>query len=167
MPILHTDRLRLRPLHSEDLEVLHETIYADSETMRYIIGGSRKTKAQTKISFEKMRHHALVHGFGLMAAERLQDRDFVGLCGLKHLVQTGEVEVGYVLRKNFWGQGLATEVVGALLDFGFGKLGLKRIVGVTMPENKASARVLEKNQLRLEGTRHLYDMDLLYYAVQK
>jgi ribosomal-protein-alanine N-acetyltransferase len=167
MPILHTSRLRLRPLLTEDLDVVHETLYADSETMRYIIGGRRKTKAQTKISLDKMRSHMVMHGFGLMVAEVLTDRSFVGLCGLKHLVPTKEVEVGYVLRKNFWGQGLATEVVGALLQYGFQTLGLDRIVGVIMPGNKASARVLEKNQLRLEGTRHLYDMDLLYYAANR
>jgi RimJ/RimL family protein N-acetyltransferase len=164
MAILHTARLILRPLLPEDLDVVHEHIYTDPETMRYIIGGSRQSKGQTKISLDKMRHHVLRHGFGFMAAEHLLDRQLVGIGGLKHQGLTGEVEVGYVLQKGFWGQGLATELVGELLQYGFQSLGLERIVGIVMPDNKASARVLEKNRLRLEGTRHLYNMDLLYYA---
>ncbi|CAN5779217.1 GNAT family N-acetyltransferase [soil metagenome] len=167
MAILHTTRLRLRPLLPEDLDVVHEHIYADPETMQYIIGGSRHSKTQTKISLDKMRRHVLLHGFGFMAAEYLPDRRFVGIGGLKHQGLTGEVEVGYVLEKGFWGRGLATELVGELLQYGFRTLALDRIVGVVMPGNQASARVLEKNQLRLEGTRRLYDMDLLYYAADR
>jgi RimJ/RimL family protein N-acetyltransferase len=167
IPLLHTSRLRLRPLLPEDLDVMHETIYADPETMRYLIGGSRRSKVQTKLSLDRMRHHVLLHGFGFMAAEQRTDRRFVGLCGLKHLSLTGEVEVGYVLQKDFWGQGLATELVDTLLQYGFQTLALDRIVGVVMPGNKASARVLEKNSLHLEGIRHLYEMDLLYYATER
>ena len=165
MPILHTSRLRLRPLLPEDLEVLHEGIYADAETMQYIIGGSRKTKEQTAISLKRMRHHLLAHGFGLMAAENRVDGSFLGLCGLKYLDCTSEVEVGYVLQKQYWGQGLATESVEALLQYGFQTLGLTRIVAVVMPGNQASARVLEKNQLQLEGLRRFYDTQLLYYVI--
>ena len=68
----------------------------------------------------------------------------IGFAGLKYLEELDEVDVAYRLLPAFWGQGLATEAALASVRYGFAKLGLKRIIGLTMPENVASIRVLEK-----------------------
>lgn len=60
-------------------------------------------------------------------------------------------EVGYVLRRDHWGQGLATEAVRLVLDLGFDKLGLERIWAVCDPENEASIRLLERVGMQREG----------------
>jgi RimJ/RimL family protein N-acetyltransferase len=60
-------------------------------------------------------------------------------------------ELGYVLAAPFWSHGYATEATKALLEFGFGSLGLHRISATCRPENHASARVLEKSGMSLEG----------------
>ncbi len=62
-------------------------------------------------------------------------------------------DIGYVLRRDVWGQGIGTEVAGHLLWFGFTQLGLHRIEATCDPANDASRRVLEKSGLRYEGLR--------------
>jgi [ribosomal protein S5]-alanine N-acetyltransferase len=60
-------------------------------------------------------------------------------------------EVGFTLRRDRWGDGLATEAVGLLLAFGFGELGVHRIAATAQPDNTASVRVLEKVGMTYEG----------------
>ena len=55
-----------------------------------------------------------------------------------------EVELGYRLRKSFWGKGYATEGSRALIDKGFAELGVQRVAAFTMVVNVASRRVMEK-----------------------
>jgi [ribosomal protein S5]-alanine N-acetyltransferase len=60
-------------------------------------------------------------------------------------------EFGYVYRRDAWGHGYATEAARALVAFGFTELGLERIQATCDPDNQASARVLQKTGLQLEG----------------
>ena len=68
----------------------------------------------------------------------------IGFAGLKYLRGLDEVDLGYRFLPQYWGEGLATEASVACLAYGFGELGLKCIIGLTLPENRASMRVLEK-----------------------
>jgi len=62
-----------------------------------------------------------------------------------------EGEIWYLVKPESWGKGIATEAATHLLDLGFGELGLHRIWATCLPENPASARVLEKVGMRKEG----------------
>ena len=79
--------------------------------------------------------------------------------------------MGYVLNKDYWGRGFATEIVSTLVKFGFKELNLHRIYGTCGPDNPASSRVLEKNGFKLEGHfrehKHVRGewRDSLYYAI--
>lgn len=80
-------------------------------------------------------------------------------------------ELGYMLRRDYWGRGIATEASRLLLDFAFGEVGLHRVFAVVGDDNPASIRVLEKLGFRLEA-RHVKDVFLhgewltsLIYAV--
>jgi ribosomal-protein-alanine N-acetyltransferase len=64
--------------------------------------------------------------------------------------------IGYILNRDFWGRGYATELAQALLDFGFEKLGLHRIYATCDIENKPSAHVLEKIGMQREGRLREY-----------
>jgi ribosomal-protein-alanine N-acetyltransferase len=77
--------------------------------------------------------------------------DLVGLCGVVILRGAEEGEIWYLVAPESWGKGIATEAAKRLLDFGFGELGLHRIWATCLPENPASARVLEKVGMRKEG----------------
>jgi ribosomal-protein-alanine N-acetyltransferase len=79
--------------------------------------------------------------------------------------------IGYVLNKRYWGHGYATEVVKALFAFGFGELGLHRIYATCDTENIASAHVMEKTGMQLEGRLREYRLqgknwrDQFIYAI--
>jgi RimJ/RimL family protein N-acetyltransferase len=62
-----------------------------------------------------------------------------------------EAEIGYCLRREVWGHGYGTEVARLLVNFGFTKLALHRIMATCDPKNVASARVLENAGLQREG----------------
>jgi ribosomal-protein-alanine N-acetyltransferase len=66
--------------------------------------------------------------------------------------QTGTAEIGYVLLPEFWNAGYASEILQALLAFGFEKFSLHRMYGKCDELNLASAHVMEKCGLAYEGT---------------
>ena len=61
--------------------------------------------------------------------------------------------MGYMILTPFWSQGVGTEAVRQMCGIAFRELALDRINGEVFPGNLASARVLEKNGFRLEGTK--------------
>ena len=61
--------------------------------------------------------------------------------------------IGYMILTPFWSQGIGTEAVRQICEMAFRELALERIIGEVVPENLASARVLEKNGFRLEETK--------------
>lgn len=76
----------------------------------------------------------------------------IGNCGIRRKPENDwEADIGYELSPDHWGQGYATDAAQALVDFGFQELNLHRISSWCIAENVASARVLEKVGLRLEG----------------
>jgi len=71
--------------------------------------------------------------------------DFIGWCGLDHTnPKDADPALFYLLKSSYWGQGLATEAAGALLNYAFGQLELASIHGGAAPDNLASKRVMEK-----------------------
>src|SRR5262249_33667778 len=85
-----------------------------------------------------------VHGFGRWAVILKETGRLIGFNGLKYLDELGEVDLGYRFLPEYWGRGLATETGLPCVQYGFEKIGLKRILGLVDPPNKASSRVLEK-----------------------
>lgn len=76
----------------------------------------------------------------------------VGNCGIRRKPESDwEADIGFELAPEYWGQGYATEAARAMVDFGFRELGLHRVSSWCIAENTASARVLERAGLRLEG----------------
>jgi RimJ/RimL family protein N-acetyltransferase len=75
-----------------------------------------------------------------------------------------EGEIWYLVAPESWGKGIATKAAKHLLDFGFGELSLHRIWATCLPENPASARVLEKVGMRKEG---LLVKNLMIHGVWK
>jgi len=90
-------------------------------------------------------------GYGRWACVLKATGSFVGFCGLKYLRELNEVDVGFRLLPQYWGQGLATEACAASIVFGFNVLNLSRIIGLVLPGNVASIRVLTKCGMRQNG----------------
>jgi RimJ/RimL family protein N-acetyltransferase len=82
----------------------------------------------------------------------LRRKDVAGDPGLRrHDISDFEGDIGYELAPQHWGKGYATEAARAMLDFGFRELGLHRISSWCIADNVASARVLERLGMKLEG----------------
>ena len=90
-------------------------------------------------------------GYGRWACVLKETRDVIGFCGLKYLPELNEVDVGFRFLPEYWGQGIATEASAACIAFGFDVLKLERILGLVLPDNGASIRVLEKCGMTRSG----------------
>jgi ribosomal-protein-alanine N-acetyltransferase len=93
--------------------------------------------------------------------------ELIGHCGLRYIADISETEVLYAFGKDFWGRGYATEAARESVAYGFDRVGLERIIGLAIPENIASCKVLEHCGLEYEKDTHLFDLDLAYYALNR
>lgn len=93
-----------------------------------------------------------LYGFGRWSIYLRETGEYAGFCGLKYLPEKDEVDVGFRLRRNLWGKGLATEAADLALGIGFGACGLTTIVGRAMKNNFASHSVLRKLNMNLTET---------------
>jgi [ribosomal protein S5]-alanine N-acetyltransferase len=158
--------LILRPLTHADLGPLHE-LYADPAAMRYA-GGPTGSLDESEERLQRFLDHQERHGFSFWAVTDRETAAVLGDAGLIHLAFRGpEVEVGYRLKSPYWGKGYATEAARAAVAYGFGQLGLDRIVAVTHPENVASQRVLEKAGLAFEGMSLYNGKRVRKYAIER
>jgi RimJ/RimL family protein N-acetyltransferase len=86
------------------------------------------------------------HGFGMWLLRDRDSGEMVGRGGLQYTYTAGlnDVEAGWAIIPERWGQGLATELAHACVDTAFDQLGLLELVAFTLPDNAASRRVMEK-----------------------
>jgi len=163
--ILETDRLLLREYVEEDAEAFFK-LNSDPEVLRFV---PDKRLLDVEQARQLLIDHPIAdyrkYGFGRGACILKSTGEQIGFAGLKYLEELGEVDVAYRLMPTHWGQGLATEAALASVRFGFADLGLKRIIGLVMPENIASVRVLEKTGLRYAETVTLWDHQFSKYVI--
>lgn len=139
-----SERLALRGWRDEDVDPF-AALCADPAVMRFVGRGEPLDRAQAEASLAAIRDHWIRHGFGLWAAEERANGELAGFIGLAMLNdRSGEVEIGWRLRRAAWGRGLATEGAMEARDHAFGELDLPRLVALVHPENTASLRVAEK-----------------------
>jgi RimJ/RimL family protein N-acetyltransferase len=163
---LRTARLELRRFTIADLGAL-DAVFGDPEVMRYV--GERRapwSPDEIRAALTRVDAHWAAHGFGPLAVITKRGGELLGECGLQLLEEGPDVELAYTFARRAWGRGYATEAAGAVLAWGFGVLGLTRVVGVTSPENAASRRVLEKAGMRRLGRRRCYGAELLEFALE-
>lgn len=91
------------------------------------------------------------NGFGRWVVVDKESDTWLGLAGLLIDQHEGFVDLGYRFFPEYWGRGLATESVKAVLKYGFENLSLSEIQARVVPENKSSIRVLEKTGMQLAG----------------
>ena len=149
--ILETQRLILRHLVMDDLDELF-ALYRDPEIRKYFPDGAL-TREETKEELEWfLNGHPEHPELGLWATVHKETGKFIGRCGLLPWTNDGqlEIEVAYLLDRNYWHQGLATEAAAGILAYAFGTLNLSRIICLMHPDNLASQRVAQKVGMTLE-----------------
>ncbi|MDH5277408.1 MAG: GNAT family N-acetyltransferase [Gammaproteobacteria bacterium] len=145
-----TERLTVRHFSASDADELH-AVCGDRRTMRYVGDGMTLTPRRCAEWIDESLADYATRGYGASALYVQGEALMAGYCGIVTARRRADPEIIYALRPRFWGQGLASELVPALLGFGFGHCGLKRLVATIRPENRASLRVVEKAGMHCAG----------------
>ncbi len=151
MKILETSRLILRHPVLDDLDSLF-ALYCDPDVTKYIPDAPRNYEETREELVWHMNGHPKHPELGLWATIHKETGKFIGRCGLLPWTIDGqnEIEVAYLISKAYWGQGLGTEAAQAILDYGFEKLNLSRLICLIDKENLASIKVAEKIGMTFE-----------------
>jgi RimJ/RimL family protein N-acetyltransferase len=142
---IRTERLELRRWREAD-RLPFQRLNADPRVMEFMPGLLDPGASDELI--DRIERHFARHGFGLWAAELREDCSFAGFIGLSVPGFVAgfmpAVEIGWRLRADCWGRGLATEGARAVVALAFTAAGLASLVSFTVPGNLRSRRVMEK-----------------------
>jgi RimJ/RimL family protein N-acetyltransferase len=168
MKILETERLFLRRLVLEDLDALY-ALYSDPVVRQYFPEGTL-TLEETREELEWfLNGHPRHPELGLWATIHKESGQFIGRCGLLPwtIDDQFEVEIAYMLGKEYWGQGLASEAARGIAQYARETLGITRLICLIDHDNAASIRVatkcgmsFEKEGLDDKGPYVLYSMEM-------
>jgi ribosomal-protein-alanine N-acetyltransferase len=170
---LETERLLLRRVSQNDLAEIME-LRGNPETMKYIPRPLVKTEEEALAHF-KMIEDKIESNLGINWAITLKGNPkLIGIIGhYKIQPENHRCEIGYMILPQFNGQGIVTEAIKVVLEYGFEDLQMHSIEAVIDPENIASERVLQKNGFVKEAhilENERYDdkfIDTVIYSILK
>ena len=143
-PFIKTKKLILRPLSILDAEEVFLGWSGDPEATRFL-EWDRHRNVMSAIKWLSALENAVLsdrnYTWGIVQEGT---GELVGTCGIVYKPEEAMFELGYVLDKRHWGQGIASEAVEELTRFAKEKLGLTALYAKCAKENPASRRVLEK-----------------------
>jgi RimJ/RimL family protein N-acetyltransferase len=156
-----TARLRFRQMTEDDLDVMADLL-GDPRVMEFYPSPKTREAARAWIEWNEANYAA--HGHGLWIVED-HNNTFIGDCGLTWQQVCGrrELEVGYHVRTELQGRGLATEAAAACRDHAR-SIGVEHLIAIIHPENVRSQRVAVKIGLSLEAEDSTGGMRRLVYG---
>src|SRR5262245_42771405 len=166
MVTLETDRLTLRMLRESDLDAYAE-MCADPEVMRYVGDGQPLARPMAWRNLAMMVGHWSLRGYGLWAVEERASGALVGRIGCWNPEGWPGFEVGWMLRRPFWGRGYATEGACAALQFAFSQLEQPHVISLIHPDNAASIRVAQRLGEHLLDTTEVMGKPALVYQITR
>lgn len=146
---LETQRMIFREITIEDEDNLMD-LDSDPEVMKFLTLGTPSTREEIQATLIRIRDLFTKHNgrFGIWAAIEKETGKFMGWFLFRPDKEqpdnTNRIEIGYRLKKEFWGKGFATEGSKALLTKGFEEFKIPQIFALAMKRNKASWNVMEK-----------------------
>lgn len=152
---IETERLILREIVEADLEGMY-ALDADPDVHTYLGNQPIRTREQAKHIIRHIRQQYVDNGIGRWAIIDKKTNDFIGWSGLKY--ETGlrsslnYYDLGYRLRKEYWGKGIATETAIESIRYGFTKMNLKEIGAAANIHHVASNKILKKVGLKFIDT---------------
>jgi [ribosomal protein S5]-alanine N-acetyltransferase len=148
---LSTDRLLLRPYRSADVEPL-ESMFSDPEHMRWYPAPYRHDRVVEWVENQLRGYEWNGVRFAMWIVEERSTGTFLGTAGpTKPLVEDAyEVEIGWHVRKDQWGQGIAPEAAIAAREWCWEHLEVDHLISLVRPENEPSAHVAEKIGMRVD-----------------
>jgi RimJ/RimL family protein N-acetyltransferase len=168
MITLYTERLKLRPFVEDDIKHLID-LDQDPEVMKYV-GVKPIPTDELKATLQRLLdRQPLWVNYGTWMADEIASGETIGWFTLKPLPQFNyDYDVGYRLKKRFWGKGFATEGTKFLVNYGFTQLSLNKIMACTHLENLNSQKVLLKSGLkRVADVPSPFDPDFIGAQIAK
>ncbi|MCC2745093.1 GNAT family N-acetyltransferase [Leuconostoc lactis] len=163
---LQTERLILRPVQPDDAEAMFDYL-RDEETVRFITVLPVKTVPE--VLENSIQSYFMLDPIGKWAI--VYDQKMVGTIDLRLNEAHRQAEIGYVLNKRYWGQGIMPEAAQAILAVGFDQLQLVRIFSEHDTRNPKSGRVMTKIGMQQEGVALKSQIikgeivDMVHYAI--
>ncbi len=157
--MIETERLTLRPFDSGDLDIVM-ALYGDEEIMEHMpYPVMDREMAQQQLDRNLAGWESVPQIHYEMAVVRKDTNEKIGRAEITRNYADDAAMIGWMLIRSAWGQGLATEIAGALLDYCFHELRVHRVFALCHPDNTASWKVMEKCGMRREAhyvQRRLY-----------
>jgi RimJ/RimL family protein N-acetyltransferase len=166
MQTLQSERLVLRMFGESDLDAYAE-MCGDADVMRYLGDGHTLTRAEAWRHMAFVIGHWHLRGFGLWAVEERRTGQLAGRVGCWHPEGWPGFEVGWALRRRFWGKGYATEAALQAIDFAFNQLGQERVISLIQPENGNSVAVATRLGMSLLGEADIMGRRVLKYGLSR
>lgn len=163
---LQTERLILRPVQPDDAEAMFDYL-RDEETVRFITVPPVKTV--TEVIENSIQSYFMLDPIGKWAI--VYDQKMIGTIDLRLNEAHRQAEIGYVLNKRYWGQGIMPEAAQAILAVGFDQLQLVRIFSEHDTRNPKSGRMMTKIGMQQEGVALKSQIikgeivDMVHYAI--
>ena len=144
--IAETERLILRDWQPGDRAIFLRHLNSPA-VMRWL--GGVQDEATYATAFDRLDSYRRDYGHTFWIVERKADAEVLGFCGLKRVNaegarNPGDMEIGWRLREDTWGQGVAKEAAVASLDLAFGRFAASHVVALTVAGNVASWGLMER-----------------------
>ena len=150
-PTIRTERLILRPFAREDALPI-AVVLDDAEVGQYLLHVPHPYSDVEALRWITAWARRWLTGRGIALAITRRG-EILGACTLTVQPDHRRAELGYWLGRAHWGQGVAVEAAGALIDWAFRELRLERVFAQYLDDNRRSGRVLEKLGMMREGVR--------------
>jgi len=158
---LETSRLTIDHLRSGDLVDLHR-MDTDLSVRRYI-DGKASSLEKTKLYLSKNIISYRENGYGRYAVRDKHTNKFLGISGF--LNESYGLDFGYRFLPSCWGKGIATEAALNVIEKGISDNLREQVVGIVLPENKASVTVLLKVGFRWKENLELFGFNVEKYTL--
>jgi RimJ/RimL family protein N-acetyltransferase len=166
MITLHTPRLRLRPPDASDVRTLMD-IHQDPDVVRYLGSGAPGDLAVAWRTVAMMIGHWHMRGYGPWVITSRTDGEILGRAGLWHAEGGPGVELGWMVRRSAWGQGIATEAARAALAWAWDHVPTDHVISVIHAMNAPSVRIAQKLGQRLESTDTVNGAAVHTYGIRR
>lgn len=150
--LIETQRLIVKTPHLVDIDNWC-LLLLDADVMRYI-RDKPKNRSEVLKYLERDISHQTKYGFSFGSVFIRNSNIFIGRAGMSYLAYDdtqSDIEIGYSLLKEYWGQGFATELTEEFISWGFQYLNIKKLLAVANPENTKSWHVMEKVGMKYVG----------------
>jgi RimJ/RimL family protein N-acetyltransferase len=166
MVMLGSKRLLLRMFRESDLDA-YAAMCGDPEVMRYLGAGYPLNRAESWRNMALVLGHWQLRGFGLWAVEERSTGLLAGRVGCWQPEGWPGREIGWTLRREFWGRGYATEAAQTVLADGFSHPGTSRLISLIHPQNERSIAVALRLGMRQEHETEIMGQSARIYGIER